>query len=63
MHKLKIPVAVLATLALAMTFIAAAKPDLPTFLGGRHQSEVGTGHLLGHSLASAAEDLARQLTA
>ncbi|WP_332666707.1 MerR family transcriptional regulator [Aeromicrobium sp.] len=43
--------------------IAAAEPDLPTFLVGRHQSEVGTGHLLGHSLASAAEDLARQLTA
>jgi methanogenic corrinoid protein MtbC1 len=41
--------------------LAAARPDLPVLLGGRHQDRVGSGRALGHSLVAAAHELARQL--
>jgi methanogenic corrinoid protein MtbC1 len=42
--------------------LGAARPDLPVFLGGRHQDEVGAGRPLGHAMAAAATDLAGLLT-
>lgn len=43
--------------------LTAAAPDLPIYLGGRHQARVdGPAVPLGHSLAAAAVDLAARLT-
>lgn len=41
--------------------LAAARPDLPVYLGGGHQGAAGVGQPLGHSLTSAAEQLAERL--
>ena len=44
--------------------LAAARPDLPLYVGGRHQARVGGPAVaLGHSLADAATDVCRRVTA
>jgi MerR family transcriptional regulator, light-induced transcriptional regulator len=42
--------------------LAAARPDLSVYLGGRHQEDAGVGQPLGHSLAAASEKLAERLS-